>query len=77
MLQGHYQYYGIRANSRCLQQFYRGTLSLWRKWLSRRSQRGYVSWEKFLRILKTYPLPRPWITQGTKPVQLELFGAFA
>jgi RNA-directed DNA polymerase len=77
VLQGHYQYYGIRANYRCLQQFYRGTLSLWRKWLSRRSQRGYVSWEKFLRILKTYPLPRPWITHGRKPVQLDLFGAFS
>jgi group II intron reverse transcriptase/maturase len=76
VLQGHYQYYGIRANYRCLQQFYRRTLSLWKKWLSRRSQRGYVSWQKFLRILKSYPLPRPWITQGTKPVQLELFGAF-
>src|SRR5205085_681121 len=77
-LEGHYQYYGIRANFRCLEQFYRGTLCLWRKWLSRRSQKAYLSWEKFNRILKRHPLPKPWITHGVKPVQLLLFGsAFA
>ncbi len=76
VLKGHYQYYGIRANYVCLKQFYLGIKSLWRKWLSRRSQKAYLSWEKYVRILKTYPLPTPWITQGTKPVQLELFSEF-
>lgn len=77
VLKGHYQYYGICANYGCLKQFYMGIKRLWRKWLSRRSQKAYLSWEKYLRILKTYPLPMPWITQGTKPVQLELFSELA
>lgn len=74
VLQGHYQYYGIRANFHAIQQFHRGLLRLWKKWLGRRSQKAYLNWQKFLNILKKYPLPKPWITQR-KPVQLELFGA--
>jgi hypothetical protein len=73
VLRGHYQYYGIRANFACLRQFYRGVLLLWRRWLSRRSQKAYLSWEKYLRLLQTYPLPTPWITHGPPPVQLQLF----
>jgi RNA-directed DNA polymerase len=75
VLEGHYQYYGIRANFLSLQQFYQGIQRLWKKWLGRRSQKAYLSWEKFLNILKKHPLPKPWITQGSKPVQLELFGS--
>lgn len=73
VLRGHYNYYGLRANYPCLKQFYRGTLCLWKKWLSRRSQRGGITWRKFDRILKTFPLPQPFITQPTGPIQLELF----
>lgn len=76
VLKGHYNYYGIRANYRSLLQFYKGTISLWRIWLGRRSQRGYISWQKFLKILKKYPLPLPSIIQRTRPLQLELFQDF-
>ena len=30
---------------------------IWRKWLSHRSQRGYVNWAQFLRLSERYPLP--------------------
>ena len=30
---------------------------LWRKWLSRRSWSGRMSWERFTRLLNNYPLP--------------------
>ena len=33
----------------------------WRYWLSRRSRASYLPWEKFERILKAFPLPRPRI----------------
>jgi len=33
----------------------------WRYWLSRRSQRAYISWDKMIRLLQHYPLPQPRI----------------
>lgn len=29
----------------------------WRKWLSRRSQRGYLTWERFNHLRDRYRLP--------------------
>jgi RNA-directed DNA polymerase len=58
-LRGHYGYYGITGNSDALARFYRAVERRWRKWLSRRSQRGYLSWAAFRRLMKRYPLPRP------------------
>lgn len=72
VLRNHYNYYGLRANYQCLRQFFQGVKRLWKKWLGRRSQRGEVTWDRFLLILKKYPLPRPFIVQN-KPQQLELF----
>ena len=37
-LDGHYAYYGITGNGRCLEQVRTGTQKLWRKWLARRSR---------------------------------------
>lgn len=50
-LQGHYQYYGIRCNYRSLETVYRYTQRIWRKWLSRRSDKASISWEVFDRKL--------------------------
>jgi group II intron reverse transcriptase/maturase len=58
-LTGHYGYYGITGNSKALGQFGYRVKHVWRKWLSRRSQRGLLSWETFERLLKRYPLPAP------------------
>lgn len=77
VLEGHYQYYGLRANYRCLRQFYQGCLCLWKKWLGRRHRAGAVPWDKFTKILQRNPLPLPHLTQGRRENPLTLFGEFA
>lgn len=56
-LRGHFNYYGIRGNSKALSRFHWVVRRLWRYWLSRRSQRAYLSWKKFHRLLERHPLP--------------------
>jgi hypothetical protein len=63
-LRGHYAYYGITGNARCLDRIHYRTQRLWRKWLGRRSQRGLLSWERFRRLLARHPLPRPTIVHS-------------
>ena len=60
-LSGHYGYYGITGNSKALSRFGELVKGVWRKWLSRRSQRAYLSWENFRRLLARYPLPAPTV----------------
>lgn len=56
-LRGHFAYYGLPANSKALWGFREAVVRTWRKWLSRRSQRGAQSWKNFGLLLKRYPLP--------------------
>lgn len=56
-LKGHYEYYGITGNSLALARFYHGVRRAWIKWLGRRSNSMHMSWDRALRVLKTYPLP--------------------
>jgi len=56
---GHYSGYGIIGNFQALHQFYRATVRRWKYWLDRRSQRGEMLWERFVRLLTRYPLPLP------------------
>jgi hypothetical protein len=68
-LRGHYAYYGITCNMEALGRYYHQVTRAWQKWLSRRSQRAYLSWERFQEMLKRYPLPRPRIVHSAyKPV---------
>ena len=60
-LTGHYNYFGVSGNARCLQQYYRQTTSLIFKWLNRRSQRKSMNWSQFTNYLQMYPLPQPRI----------------
>jgi RNA-directed DNA polymerase len=60
VLRGHFQYFGLRGNSRALSRFAYEVNKVWRKWLARRSQRG-LSWEGFNAILKRFVLPPPRI----------------
>lgn len=60
-LRGHYGYYGIIGNARALDAFYYQVTREWRKWLDRRSGRRSMPWERFNRLLGTWPLPRPRI----------------
>lgn len=58
-LHGHYGYYGITGNSRCLQQYFYRVKWIWKKWLSRRSQKANLTWARFERLWERYPLPMP------------------
>lgn len=62
-LRGYYQYFGIRGNYDSIDWVYQEVRRAWRRWLGRRSQKGYLRWEKFNRILKRFPLPKPRIVQ--------------
>lgn len=58
-LRGHFGYYGLAGNSRSIGRFSHFARRLWKKWLCRRSQRAYMSWEAFKRLVARYPLPPP------------------
>jgi group II intron reverse transcriptase/maturase len=45
-LAGHYQYYGIRGNIWMMQKLYWHVVNAWWYWLSRRSHKGKITWEK-------------------------------
>ena len=60
-VRGHYQYYAIRGNYRALESLLASVRKAWRYWLGRRSRESYIPWDKFERILKAFPLPRPKI----------------
>ena len=63
-LQGHYAYYGITGNAGALGRFLHEVRRLWRKWLHRRSWRGRMTWEKFVRLSTRYPLPPPRVVHS-------------
>jgi hypothetical protein len=60
-LKGYYQYFGVRSNFKVLEVVYEYAEKAWRYWLSRRSHKGGISWEKFEKIRATFPLPKPRI----------------
>jgi group II intron reverse transcriptase/maturase len=66
-LRGHFGYYGITGNYEALQRFSEGVRRAWRKWLSRRSQRARMTWERMNKLLQRYPLPRPRIMRPWSP----------
>jgi len=80
VVRGHCQYFGIKGNSKAIQQFHREVGRLWQRALSRRSQKGVVRWRRMQRILDRW-LPSPRIahptaekvfavmTQGRSPVR--------
>ena len=61
MLRGHFAYFGISGNSKRLAAVLHQARRLWRKWLSRRSWRSYLTWAQFSRLATAYPLPSPRI----------------
>ena len=56
-LLGHYAYYGLTGNGRALGSFRHHVERTWHKWLSRRSQRGRLPWDRFSAFLQRHPLP--------------------
>jgi hypothetical protein len=56
-VQGHINCFGVQGNLRSVGRFVHHVRRAWHKWLNRRSQRGNVTWERFLKIVERYPLP--------------------
>ena len=61
VLRGHYAYYGLLGNSRALSNFAYEVHKVWFRALCRRSQKNAMTWERFNRLLKVFPLPTPRI----------------
>lgn len=59
LLQGHYAYFGLAGNLPSLLRIYRAVTRYWHRMLSSRSQKSYVTWAAFQRILARIPLKRP------------------
>lgn len=55
-LQGHYNYYGVTFNAKCLSSIYYRTRIAWFKWLRRRGGKNQLTWQKFEAITEKYPL---------------------
>ena len=54
---GHYAYFGITGNARCLSRFLHEAERVWRYWLNRRSARAQMVWDRFRDLLRRNPLP--------------------
>lgn len=63
-LHGHFNYYGITGNFKVIANFACMVKALWKKWLSRRSQRAYFNWEAMNGLLQRYPLPPPKVKRS-------------
>ena len=63
IIRGHCNYYGINGNRRSLYKFHDYLKAMTHKMLSRRSQKGYVTYDKFHRIWDYYVAP-PNITKN-------------
>lgn len=61
-LMGLYNYFGISGNYLWLINIYDFVKRILRKWLSRRSQRGKLSWKRFNSIIEHNPLVKPKIS---------------
>ena len=62
MLLGHYQYYGVPLNAKALQQFRKEVSHVWQRSLSRRGQKGYVSWARMSRYVAYMAPGSPYLS---------------
>jgi group II intron reverse transcriptase/maturase len=63
-LRGHDAYYGITGNARALSLLRPLVKRIWHKWLSRRSWKATLTWERMNRLLKVFPLPPPRVVHS-------------
>ena len=59
VLRGHYAYYGVGGNFESLFKIHRFAEKYWHKMLSSRSQKSYITWERFNSLKQVFPLQRP------------------
>ena len=80
IIRGHLNYYGVPLNSHRLEGFHQQVTRLWKRALSRRSQKALVTWERMariarrwlppVRIVHPYPNQRLFLsTRGRSPVR--------
>jgi RNA-directed DNA polymerase len=60
---GHFAYFGLSSNVRSMVGFAYEVRRLWQRALARRSQRS-MTWDRFNRLLRAFPLPTPSITRA-------------
>jgi len=65
-LLGHYAYYGVTGNFRSLLRYFDRLRHIWKKWLSRRNNRG-LDWEHMGRILEVFSLPSAYSAAFDQP----------
>jgi len=58
-VRGHYAYYGLGGNFRSLWKIYRFVERYWHKMLCSRSQKSYITWEKFNKIKEYASIQEP------------------
>lgn len=58
-LRGHFNYYGIAGNGKKLARYWNFVRREWRHSLSKRSQKGRLTWEAFVALLEKNPLTPP------------------
>lgn len=51
---GHANYFGVPGNARSITAFRSEVIRIWRRMLSRRSQKGYVAWRRMVRLVKRW-----------------------
>ncbi len=66
-LQGHYNYYGVIGNLRCLYRFYHEAIGQMFKWLNRRGgKRKSFTWKELKKALPNLGLPKPAVKSWDK-----------
>jgi group II intron reverse transcriptase/maturase len=60
-LRGHYAYYEMGGNFASINKVFRFAQWYWHKMLSSRSQKGYIKWKDYMKVLSEYPLQTPKI----------------
>ena len=60
VLSGHYNYYGVPGNYRALAAFRKAIVKLWKRWVGRKSQKGWATWARMDRLADGW-LPRACI----------------
>jgi RNA-directed DNA polymerase len=75
MLRGYFNYYGIIGNYNSIHEYHWHVVYYLRKWLSRRSQRGQISWTKMKSLTERFNLVGPSINErgGRRPVNTVCF----
>ncbi len=57
IIRGHLNYYGVPLNFRALEAFHHQVTCLWKRALSRRSQKAHVTWERMRRLVRRWLPP--------------------